>query len=579
MRNLLLLAIVFAASCDDSSLDVRLTIPDIYQDRVDSVALSVIVPPQGAPFGCEDIAFGLVTEEFVRANTVEEVRLSTRGNGALDAIPRNGKKLFWARGYDPAGEQIIAGCAESGDVSGKQEVEISGEPVTVVVLPALAPTELPGRTTKVLITDVLGTPTSDIEVQWTRTSSGSEPQTTIELTDSDGKLAIVIGQLAYPGPIAVDIRAKWNRGDVPVLIGFRSPSPANTSTGPLPNAANIDARELTPVYEVGRFGPSGETGFAALTGENADQKRQVFVQYYDNTISNFVTVTSAPLPSEVNSIVAIRETNRDRILGIGQMRIVEIRADGSLGPGFPVSTKDPVRSIFPLADCEEPLTTQSFLLTTGSDARVVIDSSGQTQSSPFSENSIEGKAIASGCLTISGKLQRVVVYTTGQVTTLLTIVDGMPRTTTLGVIPVAVGFIEDDGESLLLATTLSVSGTDIVRFRISTVADSALAVEPVTSDATPSFSLSTAAGDLDGDGLVDVAAIVSVLGSGEDATYRLFISLGLQAAGARVAAISGQQRGERPRLFVRDFDGDGHEDLLIGTAISYMILLMGPDRD
>ncbi len=579
MRNLLLLAIVFVGSCDNSSLDVQLTIPDIYQDQVRSVALSVIVPPQGAPFACEDIAFGLVTEEFVRANTVEEVRLSTGGNGALNSVPRRGTKLFWARGYDQSGEQIVAGCAETGDISGKQEIEISGEPVTIVVLPALSPTELPGRTTKVLVTDAMGTPTSDIEVRWTRTASGSEPETTEVVTDTAGQLAVVIGQLVYPGPVAVDLKAKWNRGDTPVLLGFRSPSSANTISDTLPNYLNVDTRDLTPKYETGRFGPSGQTGFAALTGENSDQKRQVFVRYYDNTISDFETVTSDPLPGGVNTIVALRETGRDRILGVGPMGIVEILPDGSLTPVATRDNTEVIRSIFPLADCEQPLTTQSFLLTTLSDNRSAIDSSGQDVSSPFAENSIAGKAIASGCLSISGKLRRTVVYSNGQVTTLLTIVDGLPRKTALGVIPSGVGFIEDDGESLLLATTLSVSGTDIVRFRISTVADSALSVEPITSDATPSFSLSTTAGDIDGDGLTDVASIVSVLGSGEDATYRIFISLGLQAASGRVAAVSGQLRGERPRLFLRDFDGDGHEDLLIGTAISYLLLLMGPDRE
>lgn len=576
MRAFLLLAIVAAVSCDDLSLQVRLTIPDAYEESVVSAELSVIVPPAGAPFDCEDIAFGAVTEQFVRANTVEELLLSGARSGRLREIPREGTKLFWARGYDASGEQIVAGCSEYGLVSGSPTLDIVTEAVTLLVLPALAPSEVPGRTTEVLITDVLGKVAAGIEVRWTRTSSGIEPETSEAISDASGVLRVEVGTVNYPGPIAVDLHAKWHRGQAPVLVGFRNPDISFSAM--LPNSENIELRNLTPIYRVGRFGPNGEMGFAALSSVDSGGLRQVYSAYYNENTSQFVSSLSERLPVSVSNLAAIKGSQRDHVVAVSISGLTEILVDGSTEVRQFNQVIAPARSVFSLGDCSDSLSPQPFLVTTITGAKVAIDDDGNFVPSLFASNEITGNPIASGCLTIGGALVRSLVFSTSGTVHLWTVMEGALRSVKMGIIPAGVGFTAqgNEEESLLLGTTFGVSGTDIVRYRMIPVENASLSAEVVTSDATPSFSLSTGSGDIDGDGLVDVIAIVSALSSEEEATYRLFVSLGLQATDGRVVGISGQRIGERPVILIRDFDQNGIDDILIGTVAGFELFLMGP---
>ena len=153
------------------------------------------------------------------------------------------------------------------------------------------------------------------------------------------------------------------------------------------------------------------------------------------------------------------------------------------------------------------------------------------------------------------------------------------RRGTLSVVSSGMGYTQaNTGEdALLLATTINVEGTDIGRFRLLPVGDDKLSVELVTSDATLTFAQSTGSGDFDGDGLNDIAAILVFGDTVEDTEYRIHISLGLEAATGRVAGVSEIKSGQRPRIFVRDFDADGHDDLLIGSNGAFEILSMGPN--
>lgn len=82
-----LLLFTSVSACDDPSLAIQFSVPESYQEHVRSVLVSVVVPPLGSPFDCEDIAFGYVQSDVVRANTVDELRMrGSEGRGTLRYI-------------------------------------------------------------------------------------------------------------------------------------------------------------------------------------------------------------------------------------------------------------------------------------------------------------------------------------------------------------------------------------------------------------------------------------------------------------------------------------------------------------
>ncbi len=569
-------AITSAIACSDPSLRVELIIPNEVRDEVRSATLSVLVPPQGTPFGCDELAFGAVDESLIQASTVEEVVLRTESSSDLSAIPRKGDKVLLASAIDATGEKIVAGCVEQGLIEDDDSITIQGELVTIAILPAFNPIDVSGRTSEVRITDVKGQPARGIEVRWTRTAPGAVPESSQAISDEQGLVTVEVTPSPLPGPIAVDVNARWARSSPPVIVGFRNPETMLSDT--LPNPSDTAGRNPDEIYQVGRIGPNGEMGVAALGNDAVAPSRQVYMAYYNPVNSAFTTVLSAPLPGDVASLALITQGNRDRVFTLSLTSSIEILPDGSLF-GRPLGQTIPrVRRFLPLGDCSNPDEIQGALAVLLTGGSLAIDSTGVITNSPFAGASAPGAPFTSGCLSSDGELHRALTYLSDQAITLVADLD-VVRRGVLAVVSSGMGYTPASGgqEALLLATTINIEGTDIGRFRLLPVGADKLSVELVTSDATLTFAQSTTAGDFDGDGLTDVAAILVFGDTVEETEYRIHISLALEAATGRVSGVSSLKTGLRPRIFVRDFDGDGYDDILIGSETSFEIFRMGPE--
>ncbi len=574
MRLLLPLATLSLISCADPSLSIEFLVPKEYRSQVESASLAIVVPPQGAPFDCDDIAFGLIDDEQVRANTVEEVLLRNGTKADPGSIPREQDKLFVALGYDTTGEELVAGCAPYGVIENQAKLELAGEVVTLASIPEFDPLQVVARVTEVRITDGLGQLAAQVPVRWTTTAPGIAPTTVNELSNRDGVVTVQVAELPLPGPVAVDVRARWARNAPPIITGFKNPSLLFSDT--LPNADAESARNPDEIYQVGRVGPNGEQGFVAMSSPEAGLSRRAYVAFYDSESGSFQTQVSVPLPPSAASLALLTDGDRERVFTTSSTDIIEILSNGSLALTPFGSTLPVIRRFLPLGNCDNPEDTEELLalLFTGS---TIALRDGEVVDSVFSGEDAPGIPLASGCLSSGETLHRAVVYAGSGDVTLVVDIDG-PRQTTIGVIPSGLSFSESsDGEdALLIANTLGIEGTDIVRFRIVPVDDDKLDVELITSDATPTFAQSTASGDFDGDGIIDVSAVLVFGDTGDATDYRLYISLGLESSVGRVIGLSGAKTGQRPRIFVRDFNQDGHDDILIGSDGSFEVFSMAP---
>jgi hypothetical protein len=310
---------------------------------------------------------------------------------------------------------------------------------------------------------------------------------------------------------------------------------------------------------------------------DAGLSRQVYLAYYDPALSDFRTVLSDPLPPSAVGLALLSAGSRDRVFTASTTASIEIHPDGTIA-GQPLGETVPlIRRFLPLGDCADPDAIQGALAVFLDGGSRAIDSNGNLINSPFAGMMAPGIPLTSGCVTSGDTLHRAVAYAGTGMVTLVADLD-VPRRGVIGVVAAGMGFTQANAgeDALLLATTLGIEGTDIARYRILPIGDDALDVELVTSDGTPTFAQSTSSGDFDGDGLNDVAAVL-VFGDTVEATdYRIYISLGRTGATGRVAGVSGPKGGQRPRVFIRDFDGDGHDDILIGSNGSFEIFDMGP---
>lgn len=574
MRVLLPLATLALLSCADPSLSIHFLVPDPYEAQVESASLAIVVPPQGAPFDCDDVAFSYVDEEQVRANTVEEILLRADNKADSGSVPREGEKLLVARGFNAAGEELVAGCAAFGIVDGDAKLELSGEIVTLASIPEFDPQQIVARATDVRITDVFGQSASQIQVRWTTTAPGAESITTSALSNQDGVVSVQVAQVPLPGPVAVDVRARWARSAPPIITGFKNPPILFADN--LPSDGSDSVRNPDEIYQVGRVGPNGEEGLVAMGAPETGLSRRAYVAFFDPTSRSFQTQVSELLPPNAASLALLTDGNRERVFTTSATAIVEILNDGSLVStpfGEPIPL---IRRFFPLGDCTAEGGTEELLATFLNGETAAIRG-GAFVDSMFAGDSAPGIPIASGCLSSGGTLHRAVVYTAGSDVTLLVDIEG-PRKTAIGVIPAGLSFSREAAgeDALLIANTLGIEGTDIVRFRAVPIDDDKLDVELVTSDATPTFAQSTDSGDFDGDGIVDIAAVLVFGDTGEATDYRIYISLGLETAFGRVIGVSGGKTGQRPRIFVRDFNGDGHDDILVGSNGAFEIFSMAP---
>ncbi len=124
---------------------------------------------------------------------------------------------------------------------------------------------------------------------------------------------------------------------------------------------------------------------------------------------------------------------------------------------------------------------------------------------------------------------------------------------------------------------LDVDGTAVTRSRLLPLGPDLLDPEVVDADDVPTVPLSTAAGDIDGDGLLDVVVLQDFGMVDQGTQYRLLVILGATHRGERLVALSAPAAADSPRIHLADFDGDGVDEMLLSTPVGFAILGTGGD--
>jgi hypothetical protein len=562
-------ALLLLMACDDFRLEVRTEIPADLEDDLVAIELSVLVP-NSDEFTCESIAFREIDESAVLASVVDQVLVRRGDTTSLDHIPRESRKLLYSRGLDAEGEELAAGCAEVFEIEGEESVVLPLEYVTVAVSPGpLAPAgDLEFR-----ITRIDGTPLANWETRWTQTGPGSDPLSSIVFTDDAGQVAIERHKPLLPGPVTIEIFPKWVRGEIPATSFFRDP--AVMFDADLPNSTGEEARLPEELFAVGHIGPAGEIGVAGLSPANASSERQVYIGYRDPSLAPPVrTAISTPIPAAVASIGLVSRGGRDAIIGASLTATFEIAPNGGvtstakLQPGL-------VRRYLSVTDCESGTISETIRVFTNGSSDA-IDADQQVIASDLAGDAAPGFPVVAGCVSSSDGEVPTVVYDAGQEIVIRSAGEP-PRETSLAAIRGGFGFspATDSDPATLLATTLDLSGTNLDRYTILPVGESDASLELRESDPTPTFALSAAGGDFDGDGLADVAALLTFGDADTAVEYRIFISLGLESRSGRVVGISRSSSALRPRLWVADFDEDGYDDIMVTTPDHLTIFSMG----
>ncbi|HTM23462.1 MAG TPA: hypothetical protein VL172_23225 [Kofleriaceae bacterium] len=562
--------------CTDSAVHVDFDIPDDYRGDVDAVSLAVLVPAPAQPFDCEQLAFGEVDGDTVALATVQQSTTPIDEGGApLAGIPRTGAKLFYARGLDAQDLPLVAGCSELDDVDGTAEVTIIGEPTAVLTLPAKDPGDpLPGEVTATVV-DARGQPLIDAEVRFTVLGPAAEDSDGAAATDDRGRAVLAPQPPTLPGPQALDVRVRWNRVTTDSLLGFGAP-PTWFAT-PIPGDSD-DLASADATYAVGAIGPAGEPGFAALGRVASGGGKQVLLAWYDG--ADFVTVTSPTINGALAiGLVRGAADSRDRVVTLTATQWIEIDPAGTLDTHVSPDIGRPATRIVPAGNCTgQPLDT--ILVSFSDDTLELFDAGRNVVSDATFTDLPSGARIAgSGCVSATGDadLHRTIAYSSGTAKLeIRTDLDG-GRSGQLAALAQGVGFAPPlGGEAHLLASEVEVDGVRLSRWRLVPLGGDQLELEKVTDDGSVAPPLSTRGGDIDGDGQVDVVALLN-FGDRDAATlFRVRVTLAVPHQGGRLSGLSQSEALSKPRLLLHDFDGDAIDDVLIAAPDQATILKMGP---
>jgi len=580
------LVLVVSAGCGgDPSVSVRFEVPPGYQDLVDTVALEVLAPPDDQ-LDCDAIALGNASEEQQTGARVAQALVREPGDPApLDGIPRTGEKLFVARALGTSNQLVAGGCAAAGTIDGDLEVVIEGEPaLTIGARDTTDSGELPAEVT-LLLSDARGEPVEDAPVDNTVfAAAGTQVRGDSEMSGRAGVVRLTVPQPAWAGPQVLDVDLRWQANQRDLLFGFKVPS----SRGDPVDIAG-DPEETLPtrvLYQVGRIGPAGEMGVAAL-GRDDGSGRVVHVCLYDPTAPRFTCNESPALP--IAAIGVVEGTDRDEVVAMSADVWYRIEPDGQVmsdGKSGPVAAT----ALVSTGECT-PGALRDQLLAVSPTGKVIIYGPGGDRIADWQGSHPDRveQVLAAGCVRGLDATYRAAVYQLpSDVSPRPVLVLDAPGTepapiNTLALRGLAFTPLVAGGDGpYLLANRFENDGNSIARYSVVPVDQAPTFLDQVTEDETAGLSDATAAGDFDGDGLIDVASLVAVPVVTGGSELRFFMSLGTEVEGQRLFGLAGSDgRLERtpnaPLLIARDFDDDGIDDLVVATPAGFSLFELEPE--
>ena len=601
IRSAAALAAAWSGGCSNPFVSVTFETPAPYRSEVASVRLEIIEPPVGSPFDCDDVAFGVVTDEALSLSTTSEATLSASGEeGELAGISRKGTKLFLGRGLDSSGRMVVADCAEHGELSGEVTVDLRGQPASIVELADTAFTEELPAEIDVTVTDVLGAPLA-ADARWLVVGPRGDRTSGEAKAGGDGRAVLQPRATPLGGPALLEVQVRWQRGTPKGTSYFQDVAGVTLDVDPPDGLVPMSAENLIAqrsAFRVGRFGADGQTAVAALSEiDPATLGQRIVVHGFDLAGEGAATTVAADLSSPLLALEALPGADRDRVVGLSATGWTEMRVEAA-GVVPIVTAPNPsgqiATQLVHLGPCDGSRAMLVASLADGSRATFDPSSGFAMGPDPFPGLPSEARLVDSGCAsTAEGTVHRVVVFEPAPCNEALE-PECPPEPATLlmtdaaggglsGIVPyssAAVGFAPATGGRgpKVVATVFDLDGAGIASFDL--VIDGGLDLSPVDRVSTIVPGDLTFGGDFDGDGGLDLGAML-VFDREPDGNdvYRFFLSLAVEHRGRRLSAVAQEQRGFRPHVRPTDLDGDGVHDLIIGAPTLVGIALMGVPRD
>jgi hypothetical protein len=613
MRCLWLSSVLMLAACSDPQVRVTIAVPDSYRSHVETIVLHILEPPASAPFDCDMLAFDEVEASATRLSQTQDVPISKGGRADLSGIRREGFKLFSAEGLDPDGQVVVAGCAEQGTIEHDVDLSITTFPTAVVAIPSV--TRFPDF--RVSVSDAYGRRLEGAELRWTVVGPKGVKTVIGDTTRIGGGIEAGTASLncqsvepPQAGPVVADVRVRWQRNSVasfPWMVSpsdvWRAPLEVDSHTGS-PEDDGLKGNVM--YYAVGRIGPrppdaKGVTGFAALLDDAGQSTVNVFYLTPDG-LWDFFRARSAPIP-DAETIGVVPGSDADKLVVIAADLWAEVGSDGI--PARLASLSRPPPSEFratkiaafgacgsaTIGSVVVGFEPQTPLPTVPMQLRVYDPQGTEVSQSPFvtsvppvfpsDPDKLAARLDDAGCISATdGTLYPAIVRADGNSGefgpfshTILLAGAGpgatLIYTTPWDVAASGIRFAPAIGSTTpqLVGAHLTTQNIFIHRLQILglDVDSGQIELELVARDASPEFPQSTAAGDVDGDGLPDIVALLPFGPmSPEGSLFSLLIVLGVEHRGERVAAQDGVGYMANPQLWLADLDGDGIDDIIVG---------------
>lgn len=581
MTGRAVLVLVLTAGCtDDPSVSVRFEVPDGYRDLVEAVSLEVLASEE---LDCDAVALGNASEEEQAAARVAEALVRDAGGSApLSGIPRTGKKLFVARALSTSGQLVAAGCAEAGTIDGDQDLVIAGEPaLTLGARDTPSGGSLPDQLTA-LVSDARGQPVEGVVAQQTVYAAHETALPGPAATSGPGGvLRFEVNRADWAGPQVLDVDLRWQANERDLFSGFEIPFLRDSA-----GAAAADDLPLRFAVQVGRLGYRGdEIGVAVLGRADVDGLRPIYLFGYDGGVFRTPIATEG-IPA--TAIGLVETGDGERIVAMDATTWYTVAPDGSIDRAQRSQLFDAV-AMAPLSACAAGAPRDRVLAVSGSGEVGLFDPSGLRVDQEWTGARPDGvgELLAAGCVRGVDQRYRAAVYAVagdaGSRPMLAIDAPDSEPTPVNSQVDRGFAFTPDvaGGEGpFLLANRFENDGNSIARYTAVPVGGAPTFLDEASEDEIAGVATSTAGGDFDGDGRLDVAAMVTLPNGDGGLDVRFFMALGFEVEGERLFGLgaTGIDSPElRPLLLAYDFDQDGYDDLLLATTIGFSLFELEPE--